>query len=242
MSGTAILGDARAFARRGWLPSALVDIALSVCDSRLMQFLFEAGCDAGLQYAQLSPRLIGVTLQHAAIQISDDLSDGDCTYLDDPARLGPLLVLALPNAVQAALNEAGISRTAQLAAAAELARVGNGQLRELRRAHWDGAAAQEVARLLNGHQLAAYLHLTWDGTRLADRAQAVGLAFGCAVHVATDLRSRDRRISDLSAVDRAKLIAWATEAAHAAAASDLASVVRRVPELLATLRADAAGS
>ena len=62
-----------------------------------LAFLYEAGAEASLPHQQLLTRAAAIYFFFCAGNLADDLSDGDCTYLAEPSRLGPCTQLTLQN-------------------------------------------------------------------------------------------------------------------------------------------------
>lgn len=202
-----------------------------------MQFVFEAGLDAGLAERAIERRGVPLALQYAAVQLCDDLSDGDCDYLRAPTRTGPLLLLLLQNLFVDAALAAHIAPAALRRAGKLFTVVGSGQHDELACARWTYERSRRTAASITGHQLAAYLELLWDRTKLAPRAFEVGLEMGTLAHITTDLVTHDARFWSLPPRQRARLRADARAAATRLFAQRLPSVDRAVTPLLASLSA-----
>src|SRR5215204_6471244 len=73
-----------------------------------LAFLYEAGAEVSLPHQQLVSRAAAIYFFFCAGNLSDDLSDGDCTYLTEPSRLGPCTQLTLQNLFFQTLLEAGL--------------------------------------------------------------------------------------------------------------------------------------
>ncbi len=202
------------------------------CRASLLQFVYEAGIDAKLAHEPIVRRGLTVAWLNAAIQLSDDLSDGDCDYLDDPLRTGPVLLMILHQLYNAALADAGVSfhtlsRTAEL-----LVSVGSGQYEELQTRRWTERKATLAALKLNGDQHAAFLEIVWAKTPLEKRASRVGRDIGWLVHVYTDIVSKDDRYYSLPKSDKERIRREARQLCAKLRRSDLLSV-RRIASAVA---------
>src|SRR5262245_38647406 len=62
-----------------------------------LPLLNEAAYEAGLPREEILTRCTGIFLSFCAGNLADDLMDGDCTYLDPPAKLGPCLQFLVQN-------------------------------------------------------------------------------------------------------------------------------------------------
>ncbi|HEX4476733.1 MAG TPA: hypothetical protein VH142_16710 [Polyangiaceae bacterium] len=206
-------------------------------DPNFSRFLWAAGNDAELDRSELLARCSAIFFQYVAVQLSDDLSDGDCTYLPDPQREGPALLLVLQHLFYLAAANAGVPTAVLADAAGRFLFVGAAQVREVRLDEWNLERARAAAAGLNAKQFAAYLHILWWGTPLASRAESIGQDLGVAVHVASDARSGDRRFSSLSTRDRRALVRWAALAAKKLERHNLGSLARVLPTIHAALRA-----
>src|SRR2546428_1140939 len=52
-------------------------------------FLYAAGTETGLPPQTLLQRVVAIYFVFCAGNLADDLSDGECTYLPEPFRIGP---------------------------------------------------------------------------------------------------------------------------------------------------------
>lgn len=207
------------------------------CDDDLLQFLFEAGLDASLVEREICRRAVPIALQYAAIQLCDDLSDGDCDYLSEGERLGPLLLMSLQNLSTAASLDARVTRASLTRVCTRLARVAAAQHEELATRAWTFARSRRTASVLTGEQLAAYLELLWDATPLSKLARAVGSDLGLLAHVSRDALTGDPRFWSLAPRERTKLQTEARAAARRLLRHRLDSVTRSARALLKSLRA-----
>ncbi len=213
------------------------DLAASFrgADPQFCRFLWTAGLDAGLDPDELLARCSTIFFQYVAVQVSDDLSDGDCTYLTEPGKVGPVVLLLLQHLFYHGALMSRIPRDTLAGVARRFLRVGAAQRIELRTREWGLANARNAAAGLNAAQFSAYLELLWWGTPLAARAESVGKHLGIAVHVASDARSRDRRFTSLSTRDRKTLLRWAAASAKVLRAEHLQSLDRVLPTVLSSL-------
>lgn len=193
---------------------ARADVAatLAVLDPGFAELMRSFAAVALVDRRELRTRCMAVLLQFAAVQLADDLADGDCHYLPDARRRGPGAQWLLQHLCTLALSATRIDRDSMKRAAECFARVGAAQQDEVHAATWDARRAEAAARGLNGEQYAAYLTWLWSGTDWQDRARPIGLDFGLCLHVATDRQSGDRRFMQLDAAERGNLLQLASEA------------------------------
>jgi hypothetical protein len=147
--------------------------------------------------------------------LSDDLSDGDCTYLTEPYRVGPCTQAILQTLFLDALMTAGLPSTTLSSVARELIAAVGPQHIELRTKQWTARVFRQVARGIGGRQWSAYLQILWHGTALAPRAARIGTRAGIATIVMEDIQSRDRRYSTLSKEHKREIVNWAVGASQA---------------------------
>lgn len=178
--------------------------------------------DAGVGGRVAVNRLASIWLANAAVNIADDIADGDHDYL--PERVAPgvsFLLLAAAGAV-AADGEVPVTVVQRYLGA--LARAAAGQSTEVRTSHWLAPEYQRVAGLIAGQQYVAYLRLLWEGTTLSHRAEDVGHRLGCLGLVATDAQSNDQRFRTLCAADRQQILEWCSTLTQSLAELPLRSI------------------
>jgi|GEM_PF-874558 len=215
----------RAFAALGLPPAAELDVdrALREVPLHSQRVLFEAAADAGLSEAQAVPRLASLWSLAAAINVMDDISDGDCVYL--PARAAPgtqMLLHALAMWLAAA---GGVSASALQAQTEGIMRMAAGQNVEVRTQTWSAQTYVEITAQVAGAQYAAHLALLWSGTPLESRALELGRALGMVGMIAKDTISIDQRLTSLSAAERRNLGQWAGEQLRVLKSHDLRCVL-----------------
>lgn len=174
-----------------------------------LALLYEAASEAGLEREALLNRAAGIYLAFCAGNLCDDLIDGDCTYLSDPALLGPSAQFMLQHASYAALLEAGIPAHVVAQAARETVRAAGYSHIEVRTTTWTAPVYREVVERIAGRQWSAYLRLLWWNTPLEDRAERVGLASAIAGNVAKDMTEGDSRWAELPPDDKQDVAEWA---------------------------------
>jgi hypothetical protein len=174
-----------------------------------LALLYEAGAEAGLSRLHLLRRAAAIYFNFCAINLSDDLSDNECTYLSDPLRTGPCLQAILQSLFFYALAEERLSSRVLTTATQDLVSTGGAQLIELRTRRWTASIFRVVAAGIAGRQWSAHLRILWHGTTLAKRAARVGMNLGVAELVAGDIRSHDQRYTTLPEPDKREIIAWA---------------------------------
>jgi hypothetical protein len=175
------------------------------CDPLLLQFFYEAALDSGKPRPDAMARSVAATLEYAAIQLADDLVDGDCDYLSPP-RQRAILLLELQALFMDAALACGIEPGALARAIALLLQVGKAAREEIEIRRWTLPAARRMAFKLNGAQHAAYLELLWADSPLESLAGSVGHDLGVVAHIATDVATGDPRFWALGHGDRAALV------------------------------------
>jgi hypothetical protein len=215
---------------------ALSDVTATIraCDEKFAQFYYELAVDGGLSPQQLRRRTTPVMLQFAAVQLADDLADGDCSYLPDPGRIGAGCQWTLHHLYAGALVEADLQSDTLSKIAAAFVMVGSAQQEEVRSQQWDLARARRAAIGLNGHQHEAYFTIVLAGTPHEGLAP-VGRDFGVALHMVGDRVSRDPRWQQLDPPARAALRDDARAAVERMRASGLASLARSISWFSAVL-------
>lgn len=229
MSGGAVFREALRRLRRRDLPDVAERDVISALEAGRrgrgpLQFVYDAGAEAGLERDEILRRGAGVFFGFCAGNLADDLVDGECVYLDPPVRLGPTVQFILQQLGWEAWLESGATRDDLARAAGLLARAAGAQQVEVRTERWTIDTAKLVAEHAAGLQYAAYLRVLWSGTRLTERAEHVGQNLGITAHVSSDIASGDRRALDESSEDRAVLVAWAREGYAALAREGLACI------------------
>ena len=179
----------------------------------LLQLLYEAGHEAGLEREDLLARGAGCFLSFAAGNLADDIIDGDCDYLEDAIRFGPSTQFLLQNAAYRCWLSSSAPKEALRRAADELARAAAPNHLEVRAEGFTAALFRQVGEGIVGRQWAAYLEVLWGGTRLDDVAARVGMGIGVIAHLADDVRGEDRRWTTLPDDDKAAVRRWALELA-----------------------------
>lgn len=177
-----------------------------------LEFLCEAGAEAGLPTRKILSRARACYLFFCTANLCDDLSDRECDYLPDPSRTGPCIQLALQNLFFNSLLEAELPSRTAAKLLGELAAMAGSQHVELRTKKWSAPRFKRVAEGIAGKQWSVYLQILWHGTRLARSAPAIGMSLGIAAHVAKDIESDDARFFSLSSADKRKIVSWATDA------------------------------
>ena len=201
-----------------------------------LDLIYDCGLEAKLERQTLLTRGVAIFFSYAAGNLADDLADGDCTYLAEPARTGPCVQFVLQNLFFAAALRSGVSCAVLDEVISTLARASGPQLIEVRTRQWTAELTRLVAESIAGLQYAAYLRLLWDGTPLEARAREIGMSLGVANHVAKDLLTQDPRCATLSPEHTAEVVAWAREHAETLRREGLAcleATLRHVDPILA---------
>src|SRR5262245_22068622 len=109
-----------------------------------LAFLYVAGEEAGLPEQKLLPRAVAIYIGFCAGNLADDLSDGDCTYLIEPSRIGPCTQLTLHTLFFHALAEAELPSYILSSVAKELIAAIGQQHIELRTKQWTAPLFRKV--------------------------------------------------------------------------------------------------
>jgi hypothetical protein len=214
-------------------------VTLEAIDPMFPNLIGTLAEEFGLPPPERRRRCAAICLLFAAVQLADDLADGECSYLADAARRGSGAQWLLQHLATGLLLQSTCSPAELVAAAAHFSRMGATQQMEVRREQWDLATAQQAATGLNGSQFAAYFGILADGTAWAEHAEGIGHDFGEVLHVVGDRFSRDRRITTLTEADQQALCQWARERLHRLSDTGLV-VVRRTAIWFATVLASGA--
>ncbi|MGC4092936.1 MAG: hypothetical protein QM756_34635 [Polyangiaceae bacterium] len=185
-------------------------------------FLALAALDAQLAPETAGLRLAAAWTLAAAVNLMDDLADGDCTYL--PLSAAPSVVVLLLGLSTQLASEGGVGQLGLAASAEGLVRMAAGQSTEVRTSTWSEESYRVVADQIGGYQYFAYLSLVWEGTFLSSAVRDVSLCVGRAGMVARDIRTGDRRFFTMSEPDRAGVVAWARDALQLLEARGLGSL------------------
>ena len=226
MSGGLLFRHAVATLNRFELPSPAQAAVLATLEAnrRGLQFVYEAGVDAGLERTQLCDRGAAILFVSAATQVTDDVADGDCDYLPRPMKDGPTAEWVLLNLFYATAGRLHLPPDLIKSIGSDLVCCGGAQFLELATTRWDLELSQRVAVGFAGRQLAAYLSLLWFGTPLASLADRVGQPLGIAVHISADVSTGDARFTTLPPSEREALLDWALEGLETLAEHRISSV------------------
>ncbi len=196
-------------ARLSLLPDAERDtvVALKRVELENLAFFVLAARDAGLPRELAPSRLAAVWALMGAVNLMDDLADGDCDYL--PAPVAPNIVVLLQSLASVLAIDAGVSASGLARASQSLLRMAAGQAVEVRTKAWDAETYKAIADEIGGDQYGAYLGLLWDGTALASSGAELARLIGRAGMVAKDLRSRDPRVLSIPSQARSEVTTWA---------------------------------
>ncbi|PTL84990.1 hypothetical protein [Vitiosangium sp. GDMCC 1.1324] len=241
MSAGAVFQEAlRALRQHGLPEEAERDIlaALEAGRPGPLALLYAAGTEAGLGREVLLRRAAGLFFCACAANLADDLADGECTYLARPQREGPGVQFALQSLCFATLARAELPAPVLTEAAGAMVTAAGLQALEVRTDTWTAPRFKQVAEGIAGAQWALYLRVLWEGTALAERAEAAGRNLGVAAHVAEDIRSGDARFHGMSEQDRREVVSWARAAAEAVRQEGLQcldAVLRTVEPVLASV-------
>jgi hypothetical protein len=201
-------------------------LLLGACPDTYLQFAYELARAAAWPREMALARAAAMAFRHVAIELADDVCDGDCPDPLDPLTDAPVLLLVLEQLALAAALRGGVSAISLARVAHLNLRIASGQYQDLYTRSWTGTLALQAALRLNGDQFSAHLHLLWDGSRLEDLAEDIGRDLGLSLHVLSDRVSADRRFAGVSAAGRSELVALARGAAERLAQSPIACIRR----------------
>jgi hypothetical protein len=201
-----------------------VQAAIDRVPEASQSLLIQAAEDAGLPDSIAVERLASLWVMAAAVNLADDLADGDCDYL--PARVAPgvsflLQALATTLAARGRVSAAGIE-----ASSLALTRAAAGQSLEVRMEGWTAPQYLEVAELIAGQQYGAYFRLLWEGTRWEESSFAIGRDVGVVGIAMTDVASHDRRFGSMSTGDQALVLGHCLTRLRALEETALPSIVK----------------
>jgi hypothetical protein len=174
-----------------------------------LEFLYDAGAEAGLPYQKLLTRATAIYFNFCAGNLADDLMDGDCTYLSKPFRLGPCLQYILQTLCFRTLLKAELPDPTLASVTRELVKAAGQQLIEVRTQQWSAPVFREVVEGITGCKWSAYLQILWCDTALSSRAVTTSMNAGLAGQVVNDISSGDPRYTTLPEADKREVVAWA---------------------------------
>src|ERR1019366_9114473 len=239
MSGGAVFQEVLRIVARQQLPDVSCRDILAVLDANRkepLEFLYLAGVEASLPPEHIISRAASIYLNLCAGSLCDDLSDGDCTYLAEPYRIGPCTQATMQVLFFHSLAETGLPSATISAVARELVAAIGPQHIELRTKRWTAAVFRQVAEGIAGRQWSAYMQILWHGTPLAARAAAIGRRAGIAAVVREDIQSRDRRYTTLSKAHKREVVNWALGAVRALRAEHLRCIDAALQNIAPVLR------
>jgi hypothetical protein len=182
-----------------------VEAALLRVTPTSQSLLIQAAEDGLVPERVAMDRLACLWVTAAAVNLADDLADGDCDYLEP--RVAPGVSFLLQSLACVCAARGGVSALGMEEHAIALTRAAAGQSLEVRTARWDAVEYMRVAGLIAAEQYAAYFRLLWDGTQWQEYAFSVGRAIGTIGIVMTDLAADDRRFTSMPAADQQTVVA-----------------------------------
>lgn len=217
-------------------PSVRRDILPILEAGRLtLPLISEAGFEAKLPREEWLARGVGVYLLTCVGNLTDDLIDGECTYIS-PLCLGPCYQYILHNLAFSCLARTAIPQNILAQASLEMTLAAAPEPLEIRAETFDHDLYMTIAEGIAGRQWAAYFTLLWAQTPLATRAERVGRNAGVAGYIALDIQSHDRRFFTMSPEDRKKTVALGLEAARALREEGLRCIELTLPTIEPTLK------
>ncbi len=219
-----------------------VDAAVRAIETGLLDFARAIAVEAGVPAAIAEARCVAIAYSMAAVNLADDLADGDCDYLDEPHRSGPTTQYLLQSLFFQKLCELGLPPDLLHAVTRDFEQVAALQHVELATRRWTFDASRRVAEGITGRQIAAYLRVALHASDQADLAERVGLDVGLAAHVALDAESKDERFWSLDEGDREQLRQLALDSIDRATALEIEAIVPVAAQVRRTLdRPEVAG-
>ena len=231
MSLPAVLHEAEAIvARAGLLPEAHADVlsVLRATQSDVLSFFLALGLESKVAPATALRRAAAIYLNVAALQVADDIADGDCDYLTPPDGAGTAAQFILQNLFYAVLLDERLPHEELRSVADALVRGAGPQSIDVRRREWNIATAMAAAEGFGGAHHSAYFRIALFGSTLQDQAAGLGWALGIGVSVAGDVRSDDPRFRSLPRNEQIELLDWTVNALQPAQAIGLRSIRRAV--------------
>jgi hypothetical protein len=180
-----------------------------------LTFLYEAGAEAKLSPKEIVDRAVAIFFCFCALNLCDDLSDGDCSYFSEPYRTGPCADFLLQVLFFELLGRIELPRSTLRSVLNDLFEAGGAQLIELRNKKWTAPVSRLVGEGIGGRQWSAYMQILWSGTSFSRRAPAIGMNIGFATYVFEDIQSGDRRFVALSRAHKRQMLEWAASAVGA---------------------------
>mgnify|MGYP000605860911 CR=1 FL=1 len=198
---------------RRFCDEAKDDIAkvLRTYDCHLVYLLTSLMDELGVPAKEKSTRLLPIILQQVVIHLADDIADGDCNLYESPSVQGVTTLCSLQNSIAICVLDLSISNDNKMSFFSMLQKVGEGQHIEISTPRWDLPKAKEAAKYLNGYLYSAYFQLVFANTPFEQNPHHLGMNFGVANHIATDIDSQDIRYTQLTVSDQADLRRWALD-------------------------------
>lgn len=224
MSAGAIRAEARRVVLGAELePVAETDVlrALDRNANDTPPFLLSVALQAGVDPAAALTRAVAVYFHIAALQVADDIADGDCDYVTPAESAGTIAQFMLQDLGFAVLLDAALPNAILREVVRDFALGASAQSLEVRTKRWTQAETRTTAERFGATHYAAYFRLVLHGSHLEADAARLGRALGIGAAIASDLESSDPRLMTLDAGERAELIAWALGATAAVSGTPL---------------------
>lgn len=184
-------------------------------------FLLALGLEAKVRPALALARAVGVYFHIAALQLADDLADGDCDYLTPPVAAGTIAQFMLQNLGYLVLLGADLPTSVLRDTALDLAVGSSAQSLEVRTKRWTLEATRITAESFGAIHYAAYFRLMLHGCAFERDARMWGRGLGIGAAISSDFTSNDPRVMTLPPTSRAELLSWALTATSAASRTPL---------------------
>ena len=166
--------------------------------------LLLAGQDAGLDRSAVIDRASTCFLAFSAFNLSDDLSDGDCSYL--PPAPAQAVVLILNSLFVTSLLDLHLPSDVEPHVLRDLLAAEEAQVLELSSVSWNAARLRSVTDGIAGRQWAAYLRVMWAGTPMEHLSTEVAVNIGRVGLLAGDISTEDPRFATLPPLDRQSVL------------------------------------
>lgn len=207
---------ADALVREQGLPDEAVDDVTRVLDANrggAVAMLLEVALAAGLERTRAIERCAALFFHIGALQIADDIADGDCDYLALPAGSGTAAQYILQNLFWITMASTGVPVATLIDAGRRLVRGAGPQHIDVRTSTWTESQTRSAAEGFGVDHCTAYFTLLLCDTPHAARAAELGRRVGFLAYCYADVLQHDRRLYSLPPGDRERLLREALAAA-----------------------------
>lgn len=209
MTANDVYDRAEALVLEKGLPSEASNDVLAVMRanrSDMVRMLLDACLAAHVPGDVAVARCCALYLNICALQIADDIADGDYGYVDENPGAGAAAQYVLQNLSWELLLRSGLSGDVLARFASRLVRGAGAQALEIRTTSWTDPLARLVGAGFGSEHVAGYLEVLWHGTDAAAVATDLGSTLGRLIHFYADIRTDDPRWRTLPASARVGLL------------------------------------